>query len=155
MRCLCTFGNPYSFGRRYVSFNVDLILLGMLLFFTRILMFCAIVLVESLSSFLYVLSERMIMRTDFSYPSPHFPPNNSLLPLHHSTSSVIYKRGDPEEQLSINAPRSELQSSRNVGILRMDLDTEETRKTHNFYIERNIICGILSFLISFSSLKQW
>ena len=78
---LCTFGSPYSFGRRYVSFNVDLILLGMLLFFTRILVFCAIVLVESLSSFLYALSERMIMRTDqFSYPSPTSHPTILFFP---------------------------------------------------------------------------
>jgi len=56
---LFTFGSLYSFGGRgYVGFNVDLILLGMLLFSTRILVFCAIVLVGSLSSFLYGLSER-------------------------------------------------------------------------------------------------
>ena len=56
---LCTFGNPYSLGGRgFVGFNVDLILVGMLFFSIRILMFCAIVLVESLSSFLYALSER-------------------------------------------------------------------------------------------------
>ena len=56
---LCTFDNPYSLGGRgYVDFNVDLILLGILLFSIRILMFCAIVLVGSLSSFLYALSER-------------------------------------------------------------------------------------------------
>ena len=56
---LCTFGSPYSLGgRRFVDFNVDLVLLGMLLFSTRILVFCAIVLVGSLSSFLYALSER-------------------------------------------------------------------------------------------------
>jgi len=31
---LCTFGNPYSLGgRRFVSFNVNLVLLGMLFFF--------------------------------------------------------------------------------------------------------------------------
>ena len=42
---LCTFGNPYSRGGRgFVGFNVDLVLLGMLLFSTRILVFCAIVL---------------------------------------------------------------------------------------------------------------
>jgi len=29
----------------------------------------------------------------------------------------------------------EVQNSRNVGIPRMNLDTEETRETHNFYIE--------------------
>ena len=47
---LCTFGSPYSFGGRgYVGFNVDLVLLGMLLFSIRILVFCAIVLVGSLS----------------------------------------------------------------------------------------------------------
>jgi len=34
---LCIFGNPYSFGRGFVSFNVNLILLGMLLFSIRIL----------------------------------------------------------------------------------------------------------------------
>ena len=56
---LCTFGNPYSRGGRgFVGFNVDLVLLGMLFLSTRILMFCAIVLVGSLSSFLYALSER-------------------------------------------------------------------------------------------------
>jgi len=45
-------------GRGYIDFNVDLVLLGMLLFFTRILVFCAIILLGSLSSFLYALSER-------------------------------------------------------------------------------------------------
>ena len=55
---LCTFGSSYSLGGRgFVDFNVDLILLGMLLFFIRMLVFCAIV-VGSLSSFLYVLSKR-------------------------------------------------------------------------------------------------
>jgi len=45
---LCTFGSPYNFGGRgYVGFSVDLVLLGMLLFSTRILVFCAIVLVGS------------------------------------------------------------------------------------------------------------
>ena len=34
---------------------------------------------------------------------------------------------------------SELQSSRNVGIPRMDLDMEETRGTHNFYIKKWVI----------------
>jgi len=59
---LCTFGSPYSFGGRgYVGFNVDLVLLGMLLSSTRILVFCAIVLVGSLSSFLYGLSERRFL----------------------------------------------------------------------------------------------
>ena len=49
---LCTFGSPYSLGGRgYVGFDVDIVLLGMLLFFNRILVFCAIVLVGSLSSF--------------------------------------------------------------------------------------------------------
>ena len=48
---LCTFGSPCSLGGRgFVSFNVDLVLLGMLLFSTRILVFCAIVLVGSSSS---------------------------------------------------------------------------------------------------------
>ena len=56
---LCTFDSPYSLGGRgFVGFNVDLVLLGMLLLSTRILVFCAIVLVGSLSSFLYALSER-------------------------------------------------------------------------------------------------
>ena len=56
---LCIFDSPYSLdGRRFVGFNVDLVLLGMLLFSIRILVFCAIVLVESLSIFLYILSER-------------------------------------------------------------------------------------------------
>ena len=50
----CTFG--CHGGRRFVDFNVDLILLGMSLFST--LVFCAIVLVGSLLSFLYTLSER-------------------------------------------------------------------------------------------------
>jgi len=50
MFCLCTFGNPYSLGGKgFVDFNVDLVLLGMLLFSIRILVFCAIVLVGSLS----------------------------------------------------------------------------------------------------------
>ena len=40
-----------------IGFSVDLVLLRMLLFSTRILVFCAIV-VGSLSSFLYVLSKR-------------------------------------------------------------------------------------------------
>ena len=53
---LCTFGSPYSFGGRgFVGFNVDLVLLEILLFSIRILVFCAIVLVGSLSSFLYAL----------------------------------------------------------------------------------------------------
>jgi len=53
---LCTFGSPYSLGGRgYVGFDVDIVLLGMLLFFNRILVFCAIVLVGSLPSFSYVL----------------------------------------------------------------------------------------------------
>ena len=56
---LCIFGSPYSLsGTRFVGFNVDLVLLGMLLFSIRILVFCAIVLVESLSIFLYILSKR-------------------------------------------------------------------------------------------------
>ena len=41
---LCIFGSPYSLGGRgFVGFNVDLVLLSMLLFSTRILVFCAIV----------------------------------------------------------------------------------------------------------------
>ena len=36
-------------GRGFVDFNVDLVLLGMLLFSIRILVFCAIVLVGFLS----------------------------------------------------------------------------------------------------------
>ena len=56
---LCTFGSSYSLGERgFVGFNVDLVLLRMLLFSTRIIVFCAIILVESLSSFLCTLSER-------------------------------------------------------------------------------------------------
>ena len=56
---LCTFSSPYSLGGRgFVSFNIDLILLGMLLFSIRILVFYVIVLVGFLSSFLYALSER-------------------------------------------------------------------------------------------------
>jgi len=40
---LCTFDSPYNLGGRgVIGFNVDLVLLGMLLFFTRILVFCAI-----------------------------------------------------------------------------------------------------------------
>ena len=62
---LCTFGSPYSFGGRgYVGFNVDLVLFGMLLFSTRILVFCAIILVGSLSSFLYGPKEDSL---SFSY----------------------------------------------------------------------------------------
>jgi len=39
-----------------------------------------------------------------------------------------------------------LQGSRNIGILRMDLDTEKTHETHNLY--RNIeICGSLKNII--------
>ena len=56
---LCIFDSPYSLGERgFIGFNVDLVLLGMLLFSIKILMFCAIVLVRSLSNFLYALSER-------------------------------------------------------------------------------------------------
>jgi len=54
---LCTFGSPYSLGGRGMGFNVDLVLQGMLLFSTR-KAFCAIVLVGSLLSFLYALSEK-------------------------------------------------------------------------------------------------
>ena len=56
---LCTFSSPYSLDERgFVGFNIDLILLGMLLFSTRILVFYAIVLVGFLSNFLYALSEK-------------------------------------------------------------------------------------------------
>ena len=56
---LYTFDSSCSFGGKgFVGFNVDLVLLGMFVFSTRILVFCAIVLVGSLSSFLYALSER-------------------------------------------------------------------------------------------------
>ena len=59
---LCTFDSPYNLdGRGFVGFNVDLVLLGMLLFSSRILVFCTIVLVGSLSSFLYALSERRFL----------------------------------------------------------------------------------------------
>ena len=58
---LCTFGNPYSLGGRgFVCFNVNLVLLGMF-FFTRILVFCAIVLVGSLLSFLYCFVREKIL----------------------------------------------------------------------------------------------
>jgi len=41
---LCIFGRPYSLGGRgFVSFNVNLILLGKLLFSIRVLVFCAII----------------------------------------------------------------------------------------------------------------
>ena len=57
------------------------------------------------------------------------------------TSSVIYRWGDPEEQTAsasdCSSPWwSELQGSWNVGIPKVDQDTEETRETHNFYIEK-------------------
>jgi len=46
---------------------------------------------------------------------------------------------------------SGLQGSWNVGIPRMDLDTEETRETHNLYIERTR--GSLKSIISI--IKYW
>jgi len=53
---LCILGSPYSLdGREYVGLNIDFI--GNV-FSTRILVFCAIILVESSSNFLYTLSER-------------------------------------------------------------------------------------------------
>ena len=56
---LCTFDSLYSLDERgFVDFNIDLVLLGMLLFSIWILMFCAIVLIGSLLSFLYALSEK-------------------------------------------------------------------------------------------------
>jgi len=54
MFSLCTFGSPFSLGGRgfkRFNVNVDLVILGMLFFSIRILVFCAIVLVGSLSSF--------------------------------------------------------------------------------------------------------
>ena len=48
---LCTCISPYSLGRVFVGFNVDLVLLGVFLFSTRILVFCAIVLVGSCQAF--------------------------------------------------------------------------------------------------------
>ena len=55
---LCIFDTqPYSLGGRgFVGFNIDLVLLEML-----ILVFCAIVLVGSLLSFLYTLPERRFL----------------------------------------------------------------------------------------------
>ena len=56
---LYTFDSLCSFDERgFVDFNIDLVLLGMLLFSIWILMFCAIVLIGSLLSFLYALSEK-------------------------------------------------------------------------------------------------
>ena len=58
---LCTFSSPYSLDERgFVGFNVDLILLGMLLFSTRILVFYAIVLVGFLSNFLCFVRENVL-----------------------------------------------------------------------------------------------
>jgi len=49
---LCIFSSPYSLGgREFISFNFDLVLLGMLLFSTKILIFCVISWIKSLSRF--------------------------------------------------------------------------------------------------------
>jgi len=51
---LCIFSRPYSLGgKRFVDFNVNLILLEKLLFSIRVLVFCAIVFIGSLSSLVY------------------------------------------------------------------------------------------------------
>jgi len=58
---LCIFGRPYSLsGRGFVGFNVNLILLRKLLFSVRVLVFCAIMFVGSLSSLAYALSRRRV-----------------------------------------------------------------------------------------------
>ena len=49
---------------------------------------------------------------------------------------------------------SGLQGSRNVGIPRMDLDTEETHETHNLYMESTRLYGSLKN-ISFNYLLLW
>jgi len=51
MLALCIFGRPYSLGgREFLGFNVVLIMLEMLLFSIRVLVFCAIVSIGSLLS---------------------------------------------------------------------------------------------------------
>jgi len=58
---LCIFGRPYSLGeRKFVGFNVNLILLGKLLLSIRVLVFCAILFVGFLSSLVYALSRRRV-----------------------------------------------------------------------------------------------
>jgi len=53
-------------------------------------------------------------------------------PLHQSEEQ-------PDTVSSCSSPGgSGLQGSRNVGIPRMDLDTEEIRETHNLYIENHL-----------------
>ena len=84
---LCTFDSPYNLsGRGFVDF--DLILLGMLFFSTRILVFCAIVLDGSLSSFLYALSERRFF-TFFLYYSDVFMITVVLLLLVENTMMSV------------------------------------------------------------------
>jgi len=57
----CVFLTYSLGGRGFVGFNVNLILLGMLFFFySRVLVFCAIVFVGSLSSLVYILFRRRV-----------------------------------------------------------------------------------------------
>jgi len=56
--------------------------------------------------------------------------------LREPCSSLHQSEEQPDTVSSCSSPgESGLQGSRNVGIPRMDLDTEEIRETHNLYIE--------------------
>jgi len=68
------------------DFNVDLILPGMLLFSTRILVFCAIVLVGSLSSFLY----RTIFKSSKKIGQILRNPKDQRSPLSRSIQNFLF-----------------------------------------------------------------